>query len=508
MGMGVVEVERTPQGLKPVMGRYNRRITVDTPFTLTGPAAGTDFVKTTGRPDRSHRGRHHGQLLRRRNPLGHRAFRRGELQHVLRRRRGRTRSPTPWTPTGSTATASPLKPSELLWETFDPRFDLAKTPNEINRFGYVVELNPWDPNSTPVKHTALGRFKHEGANVYVTDDGTVVAYSGDDERFDYMYKFVSSKKIQPGWEKDPAAMANNMTILDEGTLYVAKLSSDIPAGEIDGSGKLPAEGSFSGSGTWLPLLRSGPGGQAESLVPGRDRAGGRGVHPIRRRQGGRHQDGPARGLRGQPEDRQGLRRADQQRRPRRGGRSGTRRRQPTQRQQERPDPRDHRQPRGHRLHLGPAAGLRGSRPRPTPTSRGFDKTKVSPISCPDNVAFDSHGNLWISTDGNALDSNDGLFAVALEGPNRGETKQFLTVPLGAETCGPIVTDDLVTVVRAASGRERREQHRRPALAAGPRAATERRARRWSRCGRPTGTSASDARGIRSRPTGIPAAERT
>ena len=76
---------------------------------------------------------------------------------------------------------------------------------------------------------------------------------------------------------------------------------------------------------------------------------------------------------------------------------------------------------------------------------GFDKTKVSPISCPDNVAFDSHGNLWISTDGNALDSNDGLFAVALDGPNRGETKQFLTVPLGAETCGPVITDDLVTV---------------------------------------------------------------
>jgi secreted PhoX family phosphatase len=76
---------------------------------------------------------------------------------------------------------------------------------------------------------------------------------------------------------------------------------------------------------------------------------------------------------------------------------------------------------------------------------GFDKTAVSPISCPDNLAFDSHGNLWISTDGNALDANDGLFAVALDGPNRGETKQFLSVPLGAETCGPVVTDDVVTV---------------------------------------------------------------
>ena len=93
----------------------------------------------------------------------------------------------------------------------------------------------------------LGRLKHEGANVYVTDDGTVVVYTGDDERFDYMYKFVSSKKMQPG--NDPAAMSNNMTLLAEGTLYVAKFSSDIQANEIDGSGKLPSKGSFSGTGT-------------------------------------------------------------------------------------------------------------------------------------------------------------------------------------------------------------------------------------------------------------------
>src|SRR5262249_34097036 len=107
MGMGVVEVERTPQGLKPVIGRYNRRITVDTPFTLTGPAAGTHFVKTvahppgpappgstghrpTGRPDWPRRLGDHGQLLRWRNPVGNGAFRRGELPHLLRRRGGRT----------------------------------------------------------------------------------------------------------------------------------------------------------------------------------------------------------------------------------------------------------------------------------------------------------------------------------------------------------------------------------------------------------------------------------
>ena len=330
----------------------------------------------------------------------------------------------------------------MLWETFDPRFDLSTTPNEVNRFGYVVEVNPWDPASTPVKHTAMGRLKHEGATIYVTDDGTVVSYTGDDERFDYMYKFVSSKKMQDG--TTPEAMAHNMTLLDEGTLYVAKLSSDIPADQIDGSGTLPAKGSFSGTGTWLPLLRSGPDGQAESLVAGvtpqeaavftrfaADKAGATKMD--------RPEDFEANPKTGKVyvaltnNDERG---AD--------GEAGP----------DAANPRNDNKS-GQILeitddHAGTAFTwdlllVCGDPASADTYFAGFDKTKVSPISCPDNLAFDSHGNLWISTDGNALDSNDGLFAVALDGPNRGETRQFLTVPLGAETCGPVVTDELVTV---------------------------------------------------------------
>ena len=76
---------------------------------------------------------------------------------------------------------------------------------------------------------------------------------------------------------------------------------------------------------------------------------------------------------------------------------------------------------------------------------GFPKDDVSPISCPDNVAFDRHGNLWISTDGNQLGSHDGLFGVATKGARRGELKQFLTVPTGAETCGPVIGERQVLV---------------------------------------------------------------
>ncbi len=72
---------------------------------------------------------------------------------------------------------------------------------------------------------------------------------------------------------------------------------------------------------------------------------------------------------------------------------------------------------------------------------GFDKSKVSPISCPDNVAFDRTGNLWISTDGNVLGSNDGIFRVPTSGRERGRVQQFLTVPRGAEACGPLVSED-------------------------------------------------------------------
>ena len=76
---------------------------------------------------------------------------------------------------------------------------------------------------------------------------------------------------------------------------------------------------------------------------------------------------------------------------------------------------------------------------------GFPKDQVSPVSCPDNLAFDPYGNLWIATDGNALGANDGLFSVPVDGPERGHVKQFLSVPIGAETCGPVVTGDFVVV---------------------------------------------------------------
>ena len=129
------------------------------------------------------------------------------------------------------------------------RFDLAKHPNEANRFGWIVEIDPHDPTSTPVKHTAMGRFKHEGANVIINADGRVVAYMGDDERFDYVYRFVSRDTMRPG--NSPKARRHNLTLLSEGDLSVARFSGDgLEDGVSDGTGE------------WLPLTVDG-----ESVEP-------------------------------------------------------------------------------------------------------------------------------------------------------------------------------------------------------------------------------------------------
>ena len=143
-------------------------------------------------------------------------------------------------------------PSGYGWEAVDPRFDArnADYVNEPNRFGYIVEIDPHDPTSTPRKHTAMGRLKHEGATIRVDRDGTVVSYMGDDERFDYLYKFVAKRKYRPG--KSAAARRHNLRILTEGDLYVARFS-----------GTLKPDAYNLGRGVWLPLILNG-----KSMVSG------------------------------------------------------------------------------------------------------------------------------------------------------------------------------------------------------------------------------------------------
>ncbi|EOM76878.1 hypothetical protein Rrhod_1791 [Rhodococcus rhodnii LMG 5362] len=437
-GLSVVQVRGDGGRLVPEFGPNNRRITADTEFVVTGPAAGSDLLRTGA------------------DPTGTRVL--GTLNNC-------SGGVTPWGTVLSGeenfnqyfANAESVTDeraakrlsrygiegaaSERKWERFDPRFDIAQEPNEPHRFGWVVEVDPWDPSSTPIKHTALGRFKHEAATIHVTDDGTVVAYSGDDERFDYMYKFVSSRKMDTG--AGASAMRHNLTLLDAGTLYVAKLSGNSES-EIDGSGTVPSDGAFDGTGEWLPILRTGEDGRGESLVDGMSaeevavftRFAGDAVGATKMDRPEDFEPNPRTGklyvaLTNNTNRGADGKAAPDEANPRKNNKNGQ--------VLELVDD-----------HAGTSFTWNlllvcGDPATADTYFGGFDKDAVSPISCPDNLAFDPHGNLWISTDGNALDSNDGLFSVVLDGPNRGETKQFLTVPKGAETCGPIVTEDRVIV---------------------------------------------------------------
>jgi secreted PhoX family phosphatase len=440
-GLSVVEIERvgdtgewTPvsKGPRP----YNRRITaLATRFEFTGPAAGSAWLKTAA------------------DPRGKVAI--GTLNNCAG-------GVTPWGTVlsgeenfnqyfvGGDGAPEALKPKlarygisttvrypadSRKWDRADERFDLAKHPNEAHRFGWIVEVDPFDPEAKPRKHTALGRFKHEGANVIVAKDGHVVAYMGDDERFDYLYKFVSDKKYMPGnsW----VARKHNLTLLESGSLYVAKLDYT-SAAEIDGTGKLPADGAFNGTGRWIKLVQGN-----KSYVDGMTVAD---VLTFTRLAG----DAVGATKMDRPEDVEPSLLT---------GKvyvaltNNTNRGVGTNPKADEANPRNANK-HGHILEVVEDRGdnaaetftwslpiVCGDPADASTYFAGYDKTKVSPISCPDNVAFDGAGNLWISTDGNALGSNDGLFATAIEGPERGHLKQFLTVPLGAETCGPFITTD-------------------------------------------------------------------
>ena len=253
-GVSVLEVQKLSGEFKVRRpSALARRITGKTPMLLTGPAAGHPLLRTAADPT--------GTLVL------------GTLNNCAH-------GFTPWGTyltceenfngyfgtTAAQLTAQPLSTLEARyglsaggfgyrWHEADPRFNFRDNPNEPNRFGWVVEIDPWNPNATPMKRTALGRFKHESAGHVVGADNKVAVYMGDDERNDYMYKFVCAGRF------DPRNRGANRNLLDSGTLYVAKFNAD-------------------GSGQWLPLVW-GQGGltpangfadQAEVLIKARQAA--------------------------------------------------------------------------------------------------------------------------------------------------------------------------------------------------------------------------------------------
>lgn len=262
-GVSIFEVKRSTDGSWEYSkeSQYNRRITANTEMQLTGPAAGHALMQTSA--DRSGR-----KVLGTFNNCANGETPWGTYLTCEENFNGYFASSD--TAAGALSNTGRDKHQKRYglkgkdrgyqWYKFDQRFDMSKEPNEPHRFGWVIEIDPMDPTSTPLKRTALGRFKHENAAVTIADNGHIVVYLGDDERSEHIYKFVSKHRYNP---TDKAA---NRSLLEEGTLYAARFGAE--------------EGELKGQGEWLELSydkngltrENGFNSQAEVMIYAREAA--------------------------------------------------------------------------------------------------------------------------------------------------------------------------------------------------------------------------------------------
>ena len=428
-GVSVIEIERKGSGWQFVQSSpFNRRIHGNTPIRLSGPAAGHALLRTPA------------------DNTGTRVL--GTFQNCANGK-------TPWGTYltceenftdcfGSTDHKQSFNAAqkrygavgaskEINWHPHDPRFDLATNPNELNRHGWVVEIDPFDPQSTPVKRTALGRFKHENAALTQTLDGRAVVYMGDDERGEFIYKFISRDKI------DHANPKANRDLLDYGTLYVAR---------FDDGDKNPDRPK--GKGQWVELSHGKNGldasnqltSQAEVLINARlagsivnatrmDRPEWIVVSPKDGQVYCTLTNNAKRGEDGQPV----------------GG----------------PNPRE-KNVYGQILRWKAHKGDHGADSfdwdlfvvagNPVvhagqPKGGSANITPHNMFNSPDGMGFDEAGRLWILTDGDASNSGDfagmGNNQMLCADPDSGEIRRFMVGPVGCEVTGISFSPDQKTL---------------------------------------------------------------
>jgi len=425
-GHSVVEIKQGPEGWRPVPGSpYNRRITMATAMDIIGPAAGNNRLQTTADPSGTQVLGTVGNCAGGKTPWGTvliaeegfgGAFQ-GNPEEIDDPREARNHQ------------SFGISQKNRNLGDYDRRFDIQVEPNEPNRFGWMVEYDPYDPHSKPRKLTTLGRFEHEGFTLVCKPGQAIVAYGGDDDEHQFVYRFVSKGAYQP--KKHWA----NKELLSEGTLYAARFNEN-------------------GSGQWLPLIYgqgplSGENGfynQADVLIDARRAAALLGATPMDRPEDvetNPHNDCTYVML--------------------------------TKNKKRQIDEVDAANPRaknlmGHVLEIVPP-GVSGNRDHTNdrfqwqqfllggnpnaehPEERGaYGQQSSYNISAhgwfanPDNVAFDRYGNMWIATDGcERFGFHDGLWAMATEGPLRAAPKHFFGCPRGAEVCGPEFTPDGTTL---------------------------------------------------------------
>ena len=446
-GVSIAQVRRSMNGWSVVPGATGtRRITANTPCELSGPARGNRLLATRADPAATTVLGTLANCAGGKTPWGTYLTAEENIDDYF----GHGESMLAQSADGALREAHrrlpPAQTSLYGWDHVDPRFDLQQHPNELLRFGWIVEIDPLHPDLPPRKRTALGRFQHEGANTILAPNGRVAAYMGDDEKFEYVYKFVTRDAF------DPEDRARNRDLLDHGTLYVARFAAD-------------------GSGEWLPLVhdengplnsRAGFHNQGDVVIKARAAADLLGATPMDRPEdiepspvsgrvyiactktservatstttlfNGRYLDLAANAANPRPENRSGhvieLMEAGDD---------------PTATTFTwnifllAGDPAKGR-------FLTDATAFSPDTMASTDTYfAGFgDRTAVSQLHCPDNLGFDPSGRLWIVTDGDGKGwPNNGCYVVPTEGAERGLLRQLLSSPAGSEVCGCEFTPD-------------------------------------------------------------------
>jgi secreted PhoX family phosphatase len=445
-GVAVLELHRDSKGWNRNQdSSYTRRITALTPMEIAGPARGHALMRTKA------------------DPKGERVF--GTFANC-------SAGKTPWGTyltseenvddyfSGSrTVHASTQDPAWIDamrrfpyrensfygWDYQDPRFDLRHEPNEPMRFGWMVEIDPHNPGSVPRKRTALGRFQHEGANTIVGRTGHVAAYMGDDEKFEYIYKFVTRERFDA---KNPVA---NRDLLDHGTLYVARFDADgtgewLPLVQ-DENGPLNSRAGFANQGDVVikvraaaDLLDATPMDRPEDIEPspltGRiyiacTKSESRGVAGDDS-WSGRELDTGVNAANPRPDNRSGhiIELTE-------NGDDATATRFKWDVFLLAGDP-------GQGRYIVDASELAAGKLAAHDTYfAGYpNRADLTRVHCPDNLGIDPQGRLWIVTDTDDRNwPNNGCFVVPTSGPQRGLLQQLASGPVGCEVCGCEFTPD-------------------------------------------------------------------
>jgi secreted PhoX family phosphatase len=446
-GVSVAQLRRASDGWTfDKTSSHSRRITANTPMEITGPARGHRLMRTNADPAGVRVLGTFANCSAGKTPWGTYLTSEENIDDYFGGGRTLREQGKDAALTDANRRFVLRENSFYGWDLQDPRFHVAHEPHEPLRFGWMVEIDPHDPRSVPRKRTALGRMQHEGANTIVGRTGHVAAYMGDDDKFEYVYKFVTRDRFDA---KHPAA---NRDLLDHGTLYAARFDAD-------------------GTGEWLPLVQDEKGplnaaagfaDQGDVVIKTRAAADVLGATPMDRPEDIEPNpiDGrvyiactksETRGVEG-ADDHWSGRKVDIAANP----------------ANPRPDNRS-----GHIIEIREAGDdatatrfewnvfLLAGRPgegrfivdarelapgqvgaRDTYYAGFDDPAQVSEVHCPDNLGIDPQGRLWIVTDTDSKNHpNNGCYVVPTRGPERGLLKQLASGPTGCEMCGCEFTPD-------------------------------------------------------------------